>query len=243
MPSPPQAFSRVRFVLVQPQDSRNVGAVCRAMKTMGLRRLHVVGAGSLDREQAAISAVHAVDVLREAVFCDELPEAVRDAVLVAGVTRRRGRWRKYFALDPEGLGERVAALATGTCAVVFGNESAGLSDQDLRQCHLAVQIPTSPEFPSLNLSHAVQLVAYALFRRLGGGPAGFRPIPADRLEELVAGIIGALRGIGYFTRGDPAELGVFWRDILARAALEQREADRLAELFGKIGGMVAGRNP
>ncbi len=217
------------------------------MKTMGFHRLHVVGAGSLDRDQAAISAVHAVDVLREAVFCDELTEAVGDAVLVAGVTRRRGRWRKYFAVDPEGLGERVAALATGTCAVVFGNESAGLSDRDLRRCHLAVQIPTSPEFPSLNLSHAVQLVAYALFRRLGGGlgagQAGFRPIPVDRLEELVAGIIGALRGIGYFTRGDPAELGVFWRDILARAALEQREADRLAELFGKIGGMVAGRNP
>jgi tRNA/rRNA methyltransferase len=236
-----QAARRVRLVLVEPQDSRNIGSVCRAMKTMGFRSLYVVGSGPVDREQAAVTAVHAVDLLEEAVFCRELGEAVQDAVLVAGVSRRRGRRRKYFALGPQGLAERVASLSCGVCAIVFGNEVTGLSDRDLRLCHLAVQIPTAPEFPSLNLSHAVQVIVYELFRQLGGGPPHFQPIPAGKLDDLVALIIGALRNVGFFTRGDPEELGVFWRDILARATLEQREADRLGEIFGKISGMVSGR--
>jgi tRNA/rRNA methyltransferase len=251
-----QAAQRVRFVLVEPRESRNIGAVCRAMKTMGFRNLYVVGTEPVDREQAAVTAVHAADLLDRAVFCGELQEAVRDAVLVAGISRRRGRKRKYFAIDPQGLARRAAGLRSGICAVVFGNEAAGLSDRDLQLCHLAVQIPTAPQFPSLNLSHAVQVIAYELFRHLGGAAQlppdsgdlplpgnapGFQPISATMLEDLVALIIGALRNVGFFTRGDPEELGVFWRDILARATLERREADRLAEIFGKISGMVAGR--
>lgn len=232
---------RVRFVLVEPQDSRNIGAVCRAMKTMGFGSLYLVGAGPVDREQAAVTAVHAADLLDRAVFCSDIREALRDAVLVAGVSRRRGRKRKYFAVYPEELAARVASLGSGTCAVVFGNEAAGLSDRQLRLCHLAVRIPTAPEFPSLNLSHAVQVIAYQLHRRLAGGPPGFQPVAAGRLESLVGLIIGALRNVGFFTRGDPEELAVFWRDILARAALDEREADRLGEIFGKISGMVAGR--
>jgi len=235
------AASQVRFVLVEPQEPRNVGAVCRAMKTMGFRTLYVVGAANLDREQAAVSAVHAVDVLQAAEFCGTLEDALRGAVLAAGVTRRRGRRRKYFAVDPEGLAQRVASLGGGACAVVFGNEAAGLSDRQLRLCHLAVQIPTAPEFPSLNLSHAVQVIAYALFRRPGPGCGAFQPIGAQELEQLVVGIIGALGGLGLLRRGDPEEQGVFWRDILCRAALEHREAERLSEIFDKIRGAFAGR--
>ena len=231
----------IRIVLVRPIEDKNIGSVCRAMKTMGFGTLYIVGHNTIDRSVAAITAVHAVDVLERAIHCQTLEEAVRDSVLVAGVSRRRGKWRKYFALSPEQLAERVASIRRGSCAVVFGNEASGLNAGDLARCHLAVRIPSSPEFPSLNLSHAVQIITYQLLRRLNGKRKSgtFSPISGGTLDDLVSLTIGSLANIGFFTQGDPEEMSIFLRDILARAALEQREADRLARIFEKISGLVA----
>jgi len=234
-----QSAPRITVVLVNPQDARNVGATCRAMKTMGVRALRVVGAPGLDRDRAAVTAVHAADLLDEAEYLPTLPEAVRDAVLVAGVTRRRGKRRKYLSLTPEQLADRVAALGSGTVAVVFGNEASGLSDEELSVCHVAVHIPSSPQFPSLNLSHAVQVVAYQLYRRLEapGRRGGFRPIAQEKLDILLTEALDSLQHIGFFSQGSREEMGVFLRDILARAALARREAERLAVVFRKIAGL------
>ena len=158
----------IRIVLVRPKEDKNIGSVCRAMKTMGFGSLTIVGHDSVNPAEAAITAVHAADVLERAIHCETLEEAVRDAVLVAGVSRRRGKWRKYFAVSPEQLVDRVVSIRRGTCAVVFGNEASGLDADELARCHLAVRIPSSPEFPSLNLSHAVQIITYQLFCRLDG---------------------------------------------------------------------------
>ena len=235
-------LEELRVVLVAPQEARNVGQVCRAMKTMGLRRLYLVGAERIDTREAAVTALHARDVLETAVHCASLEEALRGTELAAGVSRRRGRWRKYFALDPEQLVERIAA-ARGPCALVFGRESDGLTDEELASCQVAVRIPSSPEFPSLNLSHAVQILAYLLFRRLGGRQdggeqGGFRPIASEELEALVGEIVDSLSALGFFHKGSPQEMGVFWRDMLARAGLEQREAERLKRIFHEIRGLV-----
>ena len=185
-----------------------------------------------------------MDVLDRAVRCETLAEAVRDTTLAAGVSRRRGKWRKYFALSPEQLAERIASIRLGCCALVFGNEASGLNAGDLAQCHLAVRIPSSPEFPSLNLSHAVQIITYQVFCRLHEKhkPAAFVPISAGALDELVSLMITCLTNIGFFTQGDPAEMAIFLRDIFARASVEQREADRLAGIFEKISGLIA-RSP
>ena len=232
-------------VLVNPQDPRNVGSVCRAMKTMGLRALSLVGNADLDLEAAAVTAVHARDVLDRAVLFRDLPEAVRGAALVAGITRRRGKRRKYLSLTPEQLADRVAAIKTGSIALVFGNEASGLSDAELESCHLAVHIPSSPDFPSLNLSHAVQIIAYQIYRRTAElrGTGEFRPVSHERLELLVQGILSVLQKIGFFSQGSREEMGVFLRDILARSGVARREADRLAVIFRKIAGLLvrAGR--
>jgi len=238
-----QKAANIRIILVKPQESKNIGSVCRAMKTMGLDSLYIVGQENYDRSEAAITAVHAVDVFDRAIRCRRLEEAIRDAVLVAGITRRRGKWRKYFALSPEQLAERIASIGEGPCAVVFGNEASGLSDRDLSRCHLSTQIPSSPEFPSLNLSHAVQIITYQIFLRLtkGRGAKTFRPLPQDELDSLISLMIASLTNIGFFTQGDPNELAVFLRDIFARAALENREAERLAGIFRRISGLVTHR--
>lgn len=238
-----QKAANIRIILVKPQESKNIGSVCRAMKTMGLDSLYIVGQENYDRSEAAITAVHAVDVLDRAVQCSGLEEAIRDAVLVAGITRRRGKWRKYFALSPEQLAERITSIEEGPCAVVFGNEASGLNDRDLSRCHLSARIPSSPAFPSLNLSHAVQIITYQIFRRLAEerGAKTFRPLPPGDLDSLVSLMIASLTTIGFFTQGDPDELAVFLRDIFARAELENREAERLAGIFRRISGMVAHR--
>jgi TrmH family RNA methyltransferase len=231
----------VRIVLVRPNKDKNIGSVCRAMKTMGFSTLCVVGHETIDRGEAAITAVHAVDVLDRAKRCETLEEAVQDSVLVAGISRRRGKWRKYFALNPEQLAERVASIRRGSCALVFGNEASGLNAEELARCHVAVRIPSSPQFPSLNLSHAVQIITYQLFCRLHElrGHGKYLPISSKHLDALVSGMITSLADVGFFTQGDPREMSIFLRDILTRAALEQREADRLAGIFEKIGALIA----
>ncbi|MBN1836077.1 MAG: TrmJ/YjtD family RNA methyltransferase [Spirochaetales bacterium] len=232
----------IRVVLVNPLDPKNVGSACRAMKTMGIRELCLVGNPELDQLDlgaAAVTAVHAQDVLERAEIVPGLPEAVRGAVLVAGITRRLGKRRKYMSLTPEQLADRVASLREGSVALVFGNEASGLSDRELASCHVAVHIPSSPEFPSLNLSHAVQVIAYLVHRRLveTQGRRSFRPISRERLELLVEEILSVLHRIGFFSQGSREEMGVFLRDILARSALARREADRLAVVFRKIAGL------
>jgi TrmH family RNA methyltransferase len=230
----------LRVVLVRPQEPRNVGQVCRAMKNMGLGSLYLVGAPELDQAQAAVTALSARDVLERAVRCAALPEALRGTVLSAGLSRRRGRWRKYFALDPEQLVERISGVR-GPCALVFGAEADGLTDEELGCCHLAVRIPSSPRFPSLNLSHAVQILAYLLYRRLQPpSPERFRPVDDAELDSLVRTIVGTLEGLGFFAKASPEDMGRFWRDLLARAALERREAERLRRIFHEIRGLTAG---
>ncbi len=238
-----KSLEGLRVVLVRPQEPRNVGQVCRAMKTMGLDSLYLVGAPGLDLAQAAVTALSARDLLERAVVCSGLPEALHGVALSAGLSRRRGRWRKYFALDPEQLVERIAAVH-GPSALVFGAEDDGLSDEELACCHLAVRIPTSPRFPSLNLSHAVQILAYLLFRRLEAPAAErFRPVGDGELEQLVGTIVGTLEGLGFFRKASPGEMGLFWRDLLARAALEKREAERLRRIFHEIRGLAEVRRP
>jgi TrmH family RNA methyltransferase len=230
----------VRIVLVRPRDPRNVGAACRAMKCMGLTKLAIVMDGLIDPTQARILAHYAADVLDGATVHADLRDAVGDAVLVAGTTRRRGRNRKYFSVFPEQLAQRIASIRTGTVAVLFGNEETGLTDDELSLCNLAVTIPASREFPSLNLSHAVQVVCYEIHRSLTAGHlTPFEPIGAAAVDELVSVITSSLESIGFFTQVTPRQMGVYFKDIIARAGLSGNEAKRLGVIFRKIAGLAS----
>jgi tRNA/rRNA methyltransferase len=235
-------IDNVRVLLVRPKSARNVGAVCRAMKNMGVRDLAVVRAAGLDLQEARRVAIHAADLLSAARFCESLEEAVRDCSLVAGVTRRRGRFRKYFSLLPEELAQRIGASRRGRVGIVFGNEEAGLTDEELECCDLAVRIPSSSLFPSLNLSHAVQIIVYEIFRKSQESVIRrYTPVPRETLNSLVDVMLGSLHNIGFFKQVGSREMGVFFRDILSRACLSGREAKRVEKVFRKISGLCAGR--
>jgi TrmH family RNA methyltransferase len=232
----------LRIVLVRPRDPRNVGAACRAMKCMGITSLAIVADALIDPTQARTLAHGAVDVLENALVFADLRSAIADAALVAGTTRRRGKNRKYFNIFPEQLAERIAAMGEGMAAVVFGNEETGLTDEELALCNLAVTIPASPESGSLNLSHAVQVVCYEIFRAATRGKiTPFAPIPAREVDALATVITRSLAAIGFFHLVTPDSMGTFFRDILARAGLSVNEAKRLGVVFRKIAGIVTKR--
>lgn len=235
-----EGLSSITVVLARPQEPGNIGSACRAMKTMGITRLRIVDPAPEDLTLARVLAVHAVDVLDAAERCRTVAEAVAGYAIVAGVTRREGKWRKQLRLGPEELAEHLAARPGVTAALVFGNEESGLSDEELEPCSLAVSIPSSPLFPSLNLSHAVQIVAYALFRRLGSPPRSrYAPAPPGRVEAATDSIMDSLREAGLFRLGFEAEMRSLYRDVLARAVLSDEESRRVERCFAIQRALIA----
>jgi tRNA/rRNA methyltransferase len=144
-----------------------------------------------------------------------------------------GARRKKFSLTPEELVGRLAHL-DGTLSLVFGNERTGLTDAEMRLCDLACRIPTSPRFPSLNLSHAVQIVGYVFFRAEAVAKPSLHPIRRHRQETLVAGIVASLKALGYFTLTDGSYTARLLRDVFSRAGLTEEEAGRIERMFATI---------
>ncbi|MDR1302878.1 MAG: RNA methyltransferase [Treponema sp.] len=223
------------IILSRPQESGNVGAVCRAMKNMGLSQLRMVAPGPLDPSLIRARAVHAGELWETAQWFDSIPHATADCSLVVGTTRRRGQRRKAVSLNPEALGEYLRNQP-GKAALVFGNERTGLEAEELAFCNLASHIPADPGFPSLNLSHAVQIYAYTLFRALGPVPAvegTWVPLDQTGLDRLVHSVTESLASLGFYKQPGREEQERFFRDVFARAGLSIREGVYLGNIFSK----------
>ena len=241
-------LNKIIIVLVRPEESRNVGAVCRAMANSGISTLRIVGKREdFDGEHVRVLAIHAAGIWEKAQFFDDITQATADCTLAAGTTRRRGKKRKGKLLLPEECAA-LAARVTGTnaedggrIAIVFGNERTGLTDDELAACTVGVTIPASPAFASLNLSHAVQIICYHLFRAQATASPGYIPLTLERLDHTVMTIADDLQKIGFFTLAGRPDMERFWRMILSRAALSEGEASYLEKLFDKVAGLV-GRN-
>jgi len=253
-------LSDVIVVLSRPESAGNVGAVCRAMKNMGLSRLRLAApdfsakdtAGAFSLSEAGLGfggdlavirarAIHAVDVWEKAETFDTLAAAINDCALVIGTTRRRGRHRKQVTMTPS---ETAAFLKThpGPAAMVFGNERTGLEDEELELCNFASHIPADGSFPSLNLSHAVQIYAYELFRALACPRAEdvvdsvkgqWVPLDQAAMEILVKEIMENLKTLGFYKRLGQKEQERFFRDIFSRSAMTEREGRYFAGIIAK----------
>lgn len=231
-----ELLDRTVVVLARPEEGGNVGSVCRAMKTMGITRLRIVRERELDEHTISYMSVHAFDVYERSESFTSLPEALADVSFSAGVTRRRGKKRKTVSLLPEEFAERSAGIADGLIALVFGNERTGLTDEELAQCAIAVHIPSSPEFPSLNLSHAVQILTYAMHRVAKPSPR-YTPVSRERVQLLTDSAIDSLESIGFFTSAGNSIMTEFLRDLFSRAHLSKTEADRVEKMFRKIANL------
>ena len=228
-------LSRIKIVLCRPEGGLNVGSVCRCMENMGIHRLALVGdLSELNGKHVRKMAVHSLPIFEQAERYETLPEALRDTVIAAGITRRRGSRRKYFSYLPEELAEKAATYSRGTIALIFGNEQSGLSDEELSACTTACHIPTSPANPSLNLSHAVQILSYVFYRQSEKKIGQFQPVELSQIEELSDTIHGTLQNIGYYDKVDRFGTRQYFRDILARAGLSLKEARHMEKVFRKI---------
>jgi len=153
-------LNKVRIVLVNTSDCRNIGSAARAMKTMGLSNLVLVDPIEMPNGQAQALAAGATDILASAKVVSTLSEAIEECGLVIG-TSARSRTLPWPMLEPRGCGEKMIIEANEyPVALVFGRESSGLTNDELQLCHFHVQIPANPDYSSLNLAMAVQTLSY-----------------------------------------------------------------------------------
>jgi len=151
-------MQNIRIVLCRPS---NIGAAARAMKAMGLSDLRLVAPEKFPAPEARWMATNAVDVLDQAKIHATLAESISDCVQAFALSARTREWSTPV-LDARTAAAR-AVEAGGGVAFVFGNEQAGLTNEEMLACQTLVHIPANPEFSSLNLAQAVQVVAYELF--------------------------------------------------------------------------------
>lgn len=157
------SLDNIRIVLVEPIYGGNVGSVCRAMANMGISDLALVAPANLEMNEARKMAVHAADILENHSEFESLGEAVADCGVVMGATAREGLYRQH-ARPPRDWADKVLDVAREQkAALVFGREDNGLSNEELAFCTQIIQIPSSEQYPSLNLAQAVMICCYEIF--------------------------------------------------------------------------------
>jgi tRNA/rRNA methyltransferase len=240
--NPSSVLDRVRVVLSHTSHPGNIGAAARAMKTMGLSRLYLVKPKFFPDPQADAMATGAVDVLAAARVVGSLAEALEGTVSATALTGRR----RELATEPmwarQAAAELVTASAAGEVALVFGNETAGLSNEEVALCRQWALIPTSAEYKSLNLAQAVQILAYELRLAavdIGSPPrvseAG-KPASHEEVEGLVAHLERATVASGFFDPAKPKRLMPRMRRLFSRAGLEKEEVAILRGMLSSFEG-------
>ena len=243
----------VRIVLVGTTHPGNIGAVARAMCTMGLDRLSLVAPREFPSAEATARAAGADGILERASVCASLDEALTGCRFVAGASARL-RALPWTAVAPRELAPQLLAeSARGEAAVVFGRESSGLSNDELSRCHALLHIPTSEHFSSLNLAMAVQVVCYELRLAMlasaadgdaagasggevSGGADGQRePLAsAEDLERFYAHLERALIGAGFLNPANPRHLMLRLRRLFNRALPEENEVRILRGILSAL---------
>ncbi|MEH6455572.1 MAG: RNA methyltransferase [Cocleimonas sp.] len=154
----------IRIVMIQTSHTGNIGAAARAMKVMGLSELYLVKPKSAPDAQSVAMSSNATDILDNAVIVDTLSEAISDCQLVVGTSARHERTLAWDIQDSRSCGELIAKHASSKpnakVAVLFGRESSGLTNEELAVCQHLVHIPTNPDYSSLNVASAVQILSY-----------------------------------------------------------------------------------
>lgn len=229
-------LDNVSIILVDTKTPANIGATARCMMNTGLSRLLLVAPRkALDSESFKLAA-GADEILEKSVVYPHLCDAVAGHGLVIGASRHTGKRRKNV-ITPREVAERVLPLlGNNKVALVFGNEVSGLGLRDIALCHELVAIPTADAFPSLNLSHAVMVVAYELFR------ASLKPVPpsplelapAEDLEHLYEHLHRTLRTIGFLDDKNSERMLFSLRQIFGRARLDSRDVSILRGILHSV---------
>lgn len=234
---PELLLSRIRVVLCRPSHPGNIGAAARAMKTMGLARLCLVEPKQFPDPEADTRATGAVDLLQQAEIYPSLKEALAGTVFVVGLSARRRDLGPEIGEPRDMVTRLLAAAEEGEVALVFGNETVGLSNDEIQYCHAAVSIPTNPDFSSLNLGSAVQVLCYEVRMAafLGRPPVAdtlatpfISPVAThDEVEGLYGHLEAVMTATGFYNPAQPGRLLPKLRRLFGRVRLERDEVNIL----------------
>jgi TrmH family RNA methyltransferase len=232
----------IDVVLVRPKEDGNVGAVARLARNFGADRLVLAASRAKVGSVARRRAMGGLPLLRSAVRVRSFAAAVADADFVVGTTDlSTGRSNTYLrrSVSPERLGEVVRTM-DGRVAIVFGPEDNGLSREELLRCDLLVHIPAHREYPTLNLSHAVAIVLYAVRRARGPDDPDTTPAP-EMIElngaekELFLERLGKLLARTGYPPHKRRSLILLFRRVLGRATPSEAELRMMLGLFKSYG--------
>ncbi|HJP39053.1 MAG TPA: RNA methyltransferase [Gammaproteobacteria bacterium] len=236
----------VRFVLFEPTHPGNVGAAARAIKTMGFSELVLVNPACEIDGVARARSSGALDVLLSARIVATLADAIDGCGFVVGTSSRRRRLA-WPELDPrECAAEVIAASSRKPVAIVFGAERAGLTNVEMDRCNALVYVPSNPEYSSLNLAMAVQIMAYELLwaRGVDSKPQDPDSVPASvgDVELFYEHLERALIISGFLQPDNPRKLMRRLRRLFNRARLDESELKIMRGILTTLAG-GSGRDP
>lgn len=228
---------------METSNGGNIGAAARAMKTMGLSQLVLVNPCEFRTYECYSRAAGAYDLLDDALVCQTLEEAVADCTQVMG-TSARLRSLSWPQIEPNDFTEVFNSAPEGSkIAVVFGRERSGLSNAELALCSQLVVIPSVAEFSSLNISAAVQVLAYEVRRAVlaqasepvdAVGKSDDPPASHQELERMYEHLESTMLDTGYLNPENPRMMMPRFRRLFNRSALNRSEVQLLRGLFASL---------
>jgi TrmH family RNA methyltransferase len=225
-------------ILVNPKYGGNVGAIARNMMNFGVDELRIVGNKEILNNEAYVRAVHAKNILNNAKFYNNLNDAIEDIDFVVGTSGAVSGDRnlKRVPITPRELAEKHKTL-DGKLGVVFGREDDGLSNKELELCDLFVSIPTSEEYPIMNLSHAVSVILYELYLSSIESPYNVKMREASKLEKdiLLNLFNDFVDNIKYIPEYRKELCKTIFKRIISRAFISGKEANTLMCVFKRKG--------
>ncbi|VAX10662.1 tRNA (cytidine(32)/uridine(32)-2'-O)-methyltransferase [hydrothermal vent metagenome] len=227
-------LNNIRIVLIGTTHPGNIGAVARAMKNMCLEQLYLVEPKEFPCAEATARASGADDLLAKAKVCANLDEALEGCSLVVGASARMRSvaWPQFAPRDCAGL--MLAESVRGHAALVFGRESSGLTNAEMDRCQYLVHIPSNEQYSSLNLSMAVQVLAYELYvtaldREAKQAPSEREVATADLMEGFIQHLEQTMEDIGF---SDPRQSDKLLRRLRRLFNRARPDADELNILRG-----------
>lgn len=232
-------LDRTRIVLINTSHPGNIGSAARAMKTMGLSELYLVAPVEFPHPKAVEMAAGASDILDQAVVVDTLDEAIADCTLVVG-TSARMRAIPWPLLTPREMVEKVKREAPNSqTAILFGREQSGLSNDELQRCNIHISIPANPDYSSLNISAAVQVVAYelrvaSLDQAALSEEWDYRLATADEMEKFFTHLQEVLIEIDFLKMNAPRKLMTRLRRMFLRTRPDVMEMNILRGMLTAV---------
>ena len=223
-------LENIRIVLVRTYHAGNIGSAIRAMKTMGLTELVLVNPRDYPSEEANKMASSAEDLLEHTKVVDSLYEAVKDCELVIACTARP-RTFDLPVIDPEQSATQLMKIAAKKpVALVFGPERMGLHNDDIQLAHYRVTIPANPDYSSLNLASAVQILCYELRKQMDNPtePEIPRTFPSiEQKENFYETLEEVLNDVDFVNKQHPGQLMLKLRRFFSRAEMDESELNIL----------------